>query len=269
MKKRKATLLCEVAFFIHQFMKVLVGLVRFFTHRRYEVKFIGASLLNEDVPMLIFPNHQALVDPQLLYPELYRYGTVVPVVTADFFKNRISRAVLNKLEAIPVGEFNARDKNHERLKQITSTVYSKLSEGKNVLLYPAGQITKDGVEVIKNKRGAWVAVQEMPPETKVIGVRINGLWGSMWSKAKTGRSPHFGLTLLKAVGILVVNAVFLTPKREVVIEFEDITLWAIEKSKQGKRLFNGALEEFYNTKEEQLVRVPKFFWKRKEWSTEK
>ncbi|MCB9426099.1 MAG: hypothetical protein H6584_03605 [Flavobacteriales bacterium] len=125
------------------------------------------------------------------------------------------------------------------------------------------QITRDGVEVIKNKRGAWVAVQEMPPETKVVGVRINGLWGSMWSKAKTGRSPHFGLTLIKAISILVVNGIFFIPKRKVLIQFEDITSWAIEKSKQGKRSFNGALEEFYNTKEEQLVRVPKFFWKPK------
>lgn len=250
-------------------MKLLVWLVRFFTHYRYDIYFIGTSVLEREGAKLILPNHQALIDPPLLYPELYKYGVVVPVVTADFFKNSISRYVLEQIDAIPVGEFNARDKNHERLKQITSSVYDKLSEGKSVLLYPAGQITRDGVEVIKNKRGAWVAIQEMPAEAKVIGVRINGLWGSMWSKAKTGKSPHFGLTLLKAIGILLVNGILFTPKRKVVIEFEDITYWVVEKSKLGKGSLNAALEEFYNGKEERMVRIRKFFWQSNQKITEK
>jgi len=81
---------------------------------------------------------------------------------------------------------------------------------------------------------------------KVEGVRIIGLWGSMWSKAKTGKTPNFFVQLLKGIFYIFANLIFFLPRRKVSIEIEDLTLQAHANAPLGIKPFNSFLEDYFN-----------------------
>jgi hypothetical protein len=94
----------------------------------------------------------------------------------------------------------------------------------------------------------------------VIGVRISGLWGSMWSKAYTGKSPDFFTQLAKGLFFTLANLIFFLPKRAVLLEFEDLTSIAKSEAQLGKKSFNSFLEDFYNIRGEEPVLFLKHFF---------
>jgi long-chain-fatty-acid--[acyl-carrier-protein] ligase len=115
-----------------------------------------------------------------------------------------------------------------------------------VIIYPSGQIARTPTEKINNKQSAYVVVSRLPEEVRVIGVRISGLWGSMWSAARTGEPPNFMLTYLKGIFYFFANLIFFLPKRDVTFEYVDITEEAKIKSMSERSAFNTYLEDFYN-----------------------
>jgi long-chain-fatty-acid--[acyl-carrier-protein] ligase len=121
------------------------------------------------------------------------------------------------------------------------------------VIYPSGQIAGQGYEKIFNKKAAYHIVSTIPENVQIVGVRITGLWGSMFSKAKTGKSPNFAVQLLKGFFYVLANLLFFAPKRSVSIEFEDITSIAKENAIPGQKTFNLFLEEFYNLHGEEAV----------------
>jgi long-chain-fatty-acid--[acyl-carrier-protein] ligase len=182
----------------------------------------------------------------------------MPIVTETYFKIPLLKQVLNSIHAVPVSDLTAGSRDIEVLKKINNSVIEALINNKNVLLYPSGQTAEQGFEKIKNKKSAWVVVSEIPENVEIIGIRISGLWGSMWSKAKTGKSPSFFKAFIKGIIIVISNFMFFVPKREVLIEFTDITLKAKEISKDGKVVFNNFLEEFYNVKGVEKIKKVKY-----------
>lgn len=227
-------------------MKILIAIYRFFLSLRYKVEFKGAEVLKEKGAKFILPNHQALIDPQLIFTHLYKYQTVVPVVTESFFKNPVLKVFFEAVHAVPVSDLSTGSRDINVLNTIFINVIDALKKGENVLLYPSGQIAGQGYERIFNKQSAWAVVNSLPEDTKVIGVRINGLWGSMWSRAWTGNSPEFFSTFLKGVFYVFTNLIFLIPRRKVTVEMADITEEAKIKAKEDRLIFNNYLEQFYN-----------------------
>ncbi len=242
-------------------MKTLIAFYRYFLSLRYKVNITGTELLKEKGAKFILPNHQALIDPQLIFTHFYKYLTIVPVVTEGFFKNPVLKVFFEAFHAVPVSDLSAGNRDINVLNTIFVNVLEALKKGENVLLYPSGQIAGQGYERIFNKQSAWVIVNSLPENTRVIGVRINGLWGSMWSKAWTGKSPDFFSTLLKGVFYTFANLIFFVPKRKVNIEIEDITEEIRLKAKKSRSVFNAYLEQFYNKNGEEHVRFIKhYFW---------
>ena len=164
------------------------------------------------------------------------------------------------LNAVPVSDISLSNRDANTLHHIAHNVSSALSNGTNVLLYPSGQIAGQGYEKIFNKQSAWAVACELPQNTRIIGVRINGLWGSMWSRAWIGKSPNFALTALKAIGYVFANLIFFVPKRNITIEFCDITNEALQMAAKGKNDFNQLLESFYNANGEESVLFLKHFF---------
>ena len=134
---------------------------------------------------------------------------------------------------------------------LNKVVVDALAAGRNVLIYPAGQLTNGGLEHVGNKQGAWQVCRQLPNGTRVVGMRIQGLWGSMWSRAKTGKSPNFLWTYMKAVFYVLANFIFFVPRRDVTITFEDITGDAVRYAEEGRQPFNRYLESFYNAEGEE------------------
>ncbi len=242
-------------------IKICWYFYRFILSRRYTTIIKNVELLNTESGKLILPNHQSHIDPQIMALETYKYGGVVPVVAERFFKIPVIRYFLKEWGAVKVSDLKAGNRDTKILQKITTQVAEALKDGKNVIIYQSGQLTDQGIEKIYNKQGAFAIVAELPENVQVLGVRINGLWGSVFSKAWKGKQPNFLLTFLKAIFLLSANFIFFSPKRIVTLEFVDITAEAKEHSKIDRKTFNTFLENFYNKNgREEATYVRHFFY---------
>jgi len=241
-------------------MSFLVAILRFFLSLRYTIEIKGLEVLEHKGANLILPNHQALVDPQILVTQLWEKVPIVPVVTEGMYNIPLLKTVFKKLEAVSVSDLSAGSKDTDVLKNITTQINCSLKTGHTVLLYPGGQLCGQGYEKIFNKKSAHSSVSELPQDTRVIGIRIHGLWGSMWSRAWIGKTPNLITTYLKALGYVLANLIFFCPRRKVYIEIEDITDYAKELALKDKKTFNDGLEKFYNKYGEEPVLFLKHYF---------
>ncbi|MDP4269686.1 MAG: AMP-binding protein [Bacteroidota bacterium] len=228
------------------FAKGLSALLRILLSLRYKVEVKGANVLQSSTPMLVLPNHQALIDPIIIISQIYKRTTVIPVITSGYYDIPVIRNLFREWGAVRVSDLESGSRNTNVLNEITTAVNGGFAMGKNIILYPSGQIAGQGYEKIFNKKSAHNIVSEIPAHVKVIGVRINGLWGSMWSKAWTGKSGNFVWLLFKAIFYILVNLIFFLPRRKVTVEFADLTTTAKANAKEGRQAFNSGLEEYYN-----------------------
>ena len=241
-------------------MKTALKIFRFFLSLRYKVTLENPEILKSKNPKFILPNHQALIDPQILWAFTAKFCTASPVVTESFYNIPLLNSIFKSMNAVPVSDLASGSRDTEVLNTITNQVSKAIFEGKNVLLYPSGQIAGQGYEKIFNKQSAWKIACNLPENGQIIGVRINGLWGSMWSRAWIGKSPNFLTTMLKGICYTFINLLFFLPKRTVTIQFEDITKIAKAEAAKGRNEFNNKLEDFYNQNGTESVRYIKHFF---------
>jgi long-chain-fatty-acid--[acyl-carrier-protein] ligase len=223
----------------------------------------GSEVFQKNSPVLLLPNHQALIDPVILLSQIYRFSQATPVISEKYYDIPIARSFFQQLGAVRVSDLEKGNRDTMVLKTITRSVIKGFKRKQNIVLYPSGQIAGQGYEKIFNKKSACEIVGKLPDDVRIIGVRINGLWGSMWSKAYTGKSPIFFIQLAKGLFYTLVNLIFFLPKRTVILEFEDLTSTAKSKAILGKKPFNSFLEEFYNLHgEEQPLFLKHYFYAR-------
>ncbi len=245
-------------------MKVLGYIVSFLLSLRYKTEVKGYELLKSNTGVLIMPNHQALVDPQLLIAYLFKFRKTVPVVTESFYNTPILHSFFKLIGAVPVSDLTAGSRDTDVMKTISKGVTKALNKNRLVLLYPAGQIAGQGYEKIFNKKGAWQVVKQVPENSKILAVRIGGLWGSMWSRAWIGKSPSLLTTLLYAFWLVIANGIFFVPRRKVTLEFIDITKEARKMAEFDKLTFNNFLESIYNSYgEEPVLYLKHYFYAKK------
>lgn len=231
---------------ILRFAKVFFSFVRALLSLRYKVEVRGGDELSKNNIKFLLPNHQAIMDPILLFSHLYKYTTAVPVVTATYYDMPAAKTMFSAWGAVRVSDLESGSRNTNVLDQVVSSVNKGFELKKNIVLYPSGQIAGQGYEKIFNKQSAYRVVKDLPEKVEVVAIRINGLWGSRWSRAWIGKSPNFLSTLLKCIAIIFANLIFFTPRRKITIEVENITSQAIAKSKGERTAFNHYLESIYN-----------------------
>ena len=109
---------------------------------------------------------------------------------------------------------------------------------------------------------AYELVSRLPKGTRIILARTTGLWGSLWSKAYTGTSPELTKVFLKSLWYMIANGIFFLPKREVQIEYTDMTDALLEWQKDGLDIFNKKLQDLYNKKGEEMCHfIPHYaYW---------
>jgi len=246
--------------FFHLFSKSIAFTVRLLLRSRYKILVQGSNVFRENSPAFILPNHQALIDPLILVSQIYRYSTVTPVMSEKYFDIPVAKSFFRRLGAVRVSDLENGNRDTQVLKVITRSVIKGFNRKNNIILYPSGHIAGQGYEKIYNKKSAFHIVNKLPEDVRVIGVRISGLWGSMWSKAKTGKSPNFFMQLLKGIFYVLANLIFFLPKRTVTIEFEDLTSGAKSMAEQGRKPFNSFLEEFYNLHGEEAALFLKHYF---------
>lgn len=228
---------------------------------RYRVEIKGKELLNSDRPSLYLPNHQAEVDPMLLLSEIAKLDDVAPMVSETYYNLPLVKSFMKRIGAVKVADFDAGNRDPKVLDYMRDGMLKALRDGKSILLYPSGQLCQQGYEKVGNKQSAHKLTLELDDHIRVIGVRQHGLWGSVWSRAWWGKSPHFFRVLLRAFIFILANLIFFLPKRTVEIEFVDITKEAKEKAHETTRKeFNVFLEDFYNIKGQEEARFIKHFF---------
>jgi len=245
------------------FSRVLAFKIRLLLRLRYKISIHGADILQSQNPTLFLPNHQALIDPFILLSYIFKSSSATPVISAKYYNIPVARLYFKQMGAVSVSDLDTGSRDTQVLKTITRSVYKALYRGSNILIYPSGQLANQGFEKIFNKKSAYHIVANIPDNALVVGVRIKGLWGSIFSKARTGKSPNIFAQLAKGMFYVIANLIFLVPKRELEIEFVDITAIAKETALLGQKPFNTFLEEFYNQKGEETSNLLKhFIWMR-------
>lgn len=221
---------------------------------------LGLDCLKSSGAKLILQSHPSHIDPQLLAVFIDQHCEFVPVISEKFLRIPLFGSILRAWDAVAVSDLKHGNRDPDVLKKIFSKVMEALESGKSVLISPSGQIAEAPYEKIKNKQSAHVLVGNLPANAMVIGVRITGLWGSMWSTAWMGKRPSFIYSFAKGVFYLLANLIFFMPKRAVTFEFVDITEESRGQAKGDRRSFNKYLEAFYNANGPEEVRYIKHFF---------
>jgi 1-acyl-sn-glycerol-3-phosphate acyltransferase len=233
--------------------KILAFIIRLLLRFRYKISIKGSEILQKNSPILFLPNHQALIDPIILLSQIYRFSTATPVISEKYFNIPLAKWYFKRLGAVRVSDLETGSRDTQVLKSITRSVFKGFRRNNNVLIYPSGQIARQGYEKIINKKATYHIVRAIPENVQIVGVRINGLWGSMFSRARSGKSPNFFMQILKGMLYVLANLLFFVPKRIVSIEFEDLTSITKEMAALGQKPFNSFLEDFYNLQGEESV----------------
>jgi long-chain-fatty-acid--[acyl-carrier-protein] ligase len=212
---------------------------------RYRVKKIGWEKVDPHKgPFLILPNHIAYSDPAIVTAYFWPGFQVRPVGLETNFNNPILKHFINlmrpvRIPAMESASKEARDRAVGAIQQIVDVLKAK----ENVLLWPSGRLTHDGLEKLGAARTA-ADVLAACPEVTVLKVRIRGLYGSSLSYAFNGGQPTLISGLLRGFGFLILNLFFFGPRRDLTIEIEAST--AAERPEPTREKLNPWLEEWYN-----------------------
>jgi acyl-CoA synthetase (AMP-forming)/AMP-acid ligase II/acyl carrier protein len=122
-------------------------------------------------------------------------------------------------------------------------VIEGLRRGENFILWPAGHIQHDGVERLGGARAAADILRSVP-EAEVVLVRSRGLWGSVFSFARTGQRPRLIRNLWLRAGLLLSNLLVFMPRRPVSITVERVDRGRLPEPQ--RETLNPWLERWYN-----------------------
>ena len=205
------------------FKKSIARLFRIVLGLRYRVTVTGLEKLKGVRSAFILPNHPAEIDPVILASELYRAIDFRPVVLEEYYYAKSMHFFMRLLKAIamPDMSYDAGVYKRKRVQSGLDEVVAGLENGENVLLYPAGSLCLGGIEKIGARFGVNYVLQRAT-QAKVFLVKTKGLYGSVFSKAITGKSPNFVAVALSSMVYLVKNIIFFTPRREVTICIEEV-----------------------------------------------
>lgn len=170
--------------------------------------------------VLFLPNHVAQIDSLILNALLIGHFRPRPVVVTHFYFLKGAHFLMRWIGAIPIPDFKA-SANRWKIKQV-ERVLEKVRKGmeqrENFLIYPSGRLKTSGIESL----GGNSLVHRLllrAPQTKIVLVRITGLWGSSFSRAISDKTPDFWSSVLGGIKVLLKNGLFFTPRRKVTVDF--------------------------------------------------
>jgi long-chain-fatty-acid--[acyl-carrier-protein] ligase len=202
---------------------VLWLLARLVLWLRYRVRIHGAEQVRGlKGPVLILPNHPSYTDPVLVILVLWPALRPRPLQYEGYFRNPLLYPLMKLQGAVPVPDLErASVEARDRTQQTVNVVIEGLRRGENFILWPAGHIQHDGVERLGGARAAADILRSVP-EAEVVLVRSRGLWGSVFSFARTGQRPRLIRNLWLGAGLLLSNLLVFMPRRPVSITVERV-----------------------------------------------
>jgi long-chain-fatty-acid--[acyl-carrier-protein] ligase len=204
---------------------IIAYMVRFVLWFRYRIRVEGLErltpeALNRPGGILFLPNHPAyFIDPSVATLAVWPKYSIRPMVVEYMYYTPGIHGVMRIMDALPVPNFGNSSNSLKKKKgeKVIQTVIDDLKKGQNFLIYPAGKVKFTAHESIGGASAVPKILQETP-EANVVLVRIKGLWGSSFSRALEQQPPSFGGAILMGLKIILKNLIFLTPRREIIVE---------------------------------------------------
>lgn len=218
---------------------------------RYRVTVRGLELLdkkylNKPGGMIFLPNHPSyFIDPVVVPLAVRSYCKPRPVVVEYMFYKRLLHWFMYLVRALPIPDLShgGNSFKRKRIEKAVQRVIDRVKAGESIFVYPAGRVKDTPREWIGGASAVHTILQGTP-EANVVLVRVLGLWGSLFSKAQTGKAPHFKQAAWFVVKTLFKNLIFFCPRREIIVE---LALPPADFPYQASRLeFNRYLENWYN-----------------------
>lgn len=252
-------------------LRVILALVRSLLRLRYTVHVEGLETIRErskafpDRPILFLPSHPALIDPVIMYSHIGSEFRPRPLADAHQFERPIVRSLGSLANPVFMPDLRKDGRAAQAgVRAALKTVIETLRQGDNVLFYPSGGLTRTGKEQLGGNSGVSLILKAVP-QTRIVLVRTQGLWGSSFSWA-SGKAPDLVQGIQRGCGWLLANMLFFMPRRNVQITFrEDETPYPVE-SKEDHLALNKNLEAFYNDIDPEIIRVPEHFLQRRKIS---
>lgn len=241
--------------------RLIVFLARVAFRLRYRISVTGLDEIAAKgrEKILFLPNHTALIDPVILLTILYKdfaprsladeYRTSHPLIR--WFSNRFGASPLPSVERYGFAAA-------EGVRKALAKGIEDLQMSRNLLIYPSGRLKRSYREEIGAASGVETILSAVP-DARVVLIRNNGLWGSSFSWAATGRSPDSRTSLKRVIKYLFLNGLFFMPRRIIEIEFFEPKHFP---RGAGRLVMNRFLEEFYNAKAWPNTYVPYFLWEK-------
>lgn len=193
-------------------------------------------------PYLILPNHPGYMDPANVFRALWGAFRMRPMLAENNFRSPFLAPFGWLLRAIKVPETTRTSAEAtRRAEAAVGAVIAALRAGDNVVLWPAGTLSRDGVERLGAARAAAEVLKAVPNATAVL-VRTRGLWGSSFGWARGGK-PLLMDRFLAGAGWLLLNLLVFAPRRRVHIHVE--AFGPDERPAPTREELNPWLEQWY------------------------
>jgi len=217
---------------------------------RYKIKIEGLDLLdrkylNKDNGTLILPNHPAHTDPLILFIYLWPKMKMRPMAVEYMYRKPFINSLMRMVKTLPIPDFetSTNEIKLEKGKKVLDEVKKGLKKKQAFLLYPSGRLKLGSKEVIGGASATYDLIKECP-NSNVVLVRTVGLWGSIFSRALTGRSPDIITNIKRSLKTIFKNLIFFAPRRKVNIAIE-LNPESFPR-KTSKLDLNRYLENWYN-----------------------
>jgi len=211
---------------------------------RYRVRIEGleAILATGRKGILLLPNHPVYQDPVLLLTTLFPYLRPRILADKDNLAKPLIRRLIGRLGAIPIPD-PATPGEAFRLEvaRLLNDCSEGLRQGENYLLYPAGQIYLNRFDGLGDN-GAVGTILAQAPDSRVVLIRITGLWDSHFSKI-VGPHQDWGKFTLRELRALLADVLCRRPRRHVLIQLVETTDFP---RSQGRIAMNRFMEAFYD-----------------------
>jgi long-chain-fatty-acid--[acyl-carrier-protein] ligase len=221
------------------------NIVRWMLSLRYRVRVTGLEpLANLEGPTLVMPNHPGYIDPPLVLSHVQLGRPVRPIVFAGMYRNPALYPIMRMVDALEVPDLAEHSQAaHQRTLAMIDSVVEGLERGESFLIYPSGRLRRQQGEVIGAARATHEILQRVP-QANVVLVRTLGVWGSMFSFARTGAMPPLGRRMIQSILWMTANLLFFAPRRNIHIHIEVVPRDQLPGEDRDR--LNRYLEQWYD-----------------------
>ncbi len=239
--------------FAFYFNKTLVWL-------RYKIYVKGLDeieQMDDFRPILFVSNHPSLTDPMALISILWKKFKPRSLVRDLQVDRPIIGRLVRDFEPITVPDTRngIKDKAHLLRESIKISV-EEIKKGRNVLIWPAGRLSRDGYDYFEERSGLYTIVSSCP-NIRIVAIRSQGIWGSRLS---WWNGPDMAVWKAFAIGFicLIINGIFFMPKRKVTYDFTELTGF----ENLSRKEINQKIQTHLNAIEQPAVEVPLLWWQK-------